>query len=168
MDNSLPTNIFISDEGFDYEIIDRIDCTASLKDENGELNIPQVTEKSFRVVFTAPSLSTWQCQDKGIVNVYNIENEKSLFLQDENDNLPIFDMSEYTFTVSESVLVGTIIGKVRATDVDITDNIRYRFSNSDKLDIDSITGEITLKALLDFEDGFLFKIYGSKISFLTI
>ena len=103
------------------------------------------------------------CQDKGIVNVYNFENKKSLFLQDENDNLPIFDMSEYTFTVSESVLVGTIIGKVRATDVDITDNIRYRFSNSDKLDIDSITGEITLKAPLDFEDGFLFKILGSKI-----
>ena len=82
--------------------------------------------------------------------------------------MPIFDNSEYNFTVSESVLVGTIIGKVRATDVDITDDIRYRFSNSDKLEIDSITGEITLKALLDFEDGFLFKIYGSKISFLTI
>ena len=94
---------------------------------------------------------------------YNIENQQSIFLQDENDNLPIFDKSEYTFTVSESVLVGTIIGKVRATDVDITDNIRYRFPNSDQLEIDSITGEITLKALLDFEDGFLFKILGSKI-----
>jgi len=76
--------------------------------------------------------------------------------------LPIFDNSEYTFTVSESVLVGTIIGKVRATDVDITDNIRYRFPDSDQLEIDTITGEITLKALLDFEDGFLF------LRFLTL
>ena len=77
--------------------------------------------------------------------------------------MPIFDNSEYTFTVSESVLVGTIIGKVRATDVDITDNIRYRFPDSDQLEIDTITGEITLKTLLDFEDGFLFKIFDCKI-----
>ena len=77
-------------------------------------------------------------------------------LEDENDNLPIFDQQQYTFTVSESVLVGTIIGKVRASDVDITDSIRYRFPNSEQLEIDSITGEITLKALLDYEDGFLF------------
>ena len=81
--------------------------------------------------------------------------------------MPIFDNSEYTFTVSESVLVGTIIGKVRATDVDITDNIRYRFPDSDQLEIDTITGEITLKKLLNFEDGFLFKIFDSKI-FSTI
>ena len=81
--------------------------------------------------------------------------------------MPIFDNSEYTFTVSESVLVGTIIGKVRATDVDITDNIRYRFPDSGQLEIDTITGEITLKTLLDFEDGFLFKIFDSKI-FSTI
>ena len=77
-------------------------------------------------------------------------------LEDENDNLPIFDQQEYAFKVSESVLVGTIIGKVRASDVDITDSIRYRFPNSEQLEIDSITGEITLKALLDYEDGFLF------------
>ena len=86
MDTSLPTNIFVSNEGFDYEIIDRIDCTASLKDENGELNIPQVTEKPFRVVFNInfisshfrfPSMSMPAVTEKkstAVKMTYNIEN----------------------------------------------------------------------------------------------
>ena len=69
LDTSLPTNIFISEEGFDYEIIDRIDCTAALKDENGELNLPQITEKSFRLVFMCfynfNALPVWGSETSG-------------------------------------------------------------------------------------------------------
>ena len=35
-----------------------------------------------------------------------------------NDNRPIFERAEYMFTVSEDLLVGDVIGRVKASDLD--------------------------------------------------
>lgn len=50
-------------------------------------------------------------------------------LVDINDNSPVFEQSSYRFKVSEDTLLDTIIGKVRAYDLDTGKNglVKYRF-----------------------------------------
>ncbi|XP_072530150.1 protocadherin gamma-A4-like [Salminus brasiliensis] len=79
---------------------------------------------------------------------------------DINDNMPVFTMDVYSVLINENTPVGTMIVQVNATDMDegLNGEIVYSFGNhnNDKLlqlfHINSLTGEITVKGLLDFED----------------
>ncbi|XP_076729868.1 protocadherin alpha-8 isoform X32 [Maylandia zebra] len=79
---------------------------------------------------------------------------------DINDNAPAFPKHDYSFTLSENIPLGTIVVQVNATDLDDGPNgeIVYSFSNSmnqnilNLFDIDSMTGEITVKNLIDYEE----------------
>ena len=74
----------LSDEkSFDYEIYDEIQCTVTVEDENAEFNIPQRAGESFRIEII-----------------------------DENDNLPEFTKEIFIFNISESTIVGSVIGTV--------------------------------------------------------
>ncbi|XP_076860655.1 protocadherin alpha-7-like [Brachyhypopomus gauderio] len=78
---------------------------------------------------------------------------------DINDNMPVFTENVYSVMVNENAPVGTKIIHMNATDLDQGSNgdIVYSLGNrvSDKLQktfyINSFTGEITVKGLLDFE-----------------
>ncbi|XP_034546274.1 protocadherin alpha-8-like [Notolabrus celidotus] len=78
---------------------------------------------------------------------------------DVNDNTPIFSKDVYSVTLLENVQVGNTVIKVNATDLDEGQNgeVVYSFGNSvsNKLfqlfDINSSTGEITVKGLIDYE-----------------
>ncbi|XP_065199574.1 protocadherin-like wing polarity protein stan [Planococcus citri] len=84
---------------------------------------------------------------------------------DVNDHAPIFEVAngEYEASVRESVPVGSIVTTVRATDKDIGRNgeIEYEIrsidgggignTSSDTFNLDSVTGVLTTRAVLDRE-----------------
>ncbi|XP_026050052.1 protocadherin alpha-3-like [Astatotilapia calliptera] len=90
---------------------------------------------------------------------------------DVNDNAPIFSKDVYSVTLNENVQVGTPIIQVNATDLDDGPNgdVVYSFSNSmhqnilSIIDINSQTGQLTVKGLIDYEeqDGYEIEIQAS-------
>ncbi|KAM8974291.1 protocadherin Fat 2 isoform 2-T2 [Pelodytes ibericus] len=73
---------------------------------------------------------------------------------DSNDNTPQFPTSGYCVVIPEDAKIGSPVVKVKADDNDMDDNGRVRYSlltPTDKFTVDSITGEITVKGLLDRE-----------------
>ena len=92
----------------------------------------------------------------------------TLYVKDADNNVaPEFDKAGYEFTVKENSPVGKVVGKVRATDKNVGDVVRYRVSSgdSDIFVLDSVTGEITVKkAVLDYESGdtlYTLKVYAT-------
>ncbi|XP_041123105.1 protocadherin alpha-2-like isoform X10 [Polyodon spathula] len=85
---------------------------------------------------------------------------------DANDNAPVFSSSVYKVSVFENEPEGTSIIKLNATDLDagLNGEIVYSFTNRgpknilNKFAIDSITGEITIKGVLDFEETSVYEI----------
>ncbi|XP_030595526.1 protocadherin alpha-8-like [Archocentrus centrarchus] len=79
---------------------------------------------------------------------------------DVNDNAPFFTKDEYSVTLNENVPVGTTVIQVNATDLDdgTNGNVVYSFSksvNQNTLNlfyINPITGELTVKGLIDYEE----------------
>ncbi|XP_045063913.1 protocadherin alpha-7 isoform X11 [Coregonus clupeaformis] len=85
---------------------------------------------------------------------------------DVNDNAPVFDRQVYTVTLDENAPLGTSVLRVHATDLDDGANgqVIYSFDNSlknkafDYFEIDAVTGEITIKGLVDFEEQSVYEI----------
>ncbi|KAG9491170.1 hypothetical protein GDO78_006506 [Eleutherodactylus coqui] len=73
---------------------------------------------------------------------------------DVNDNEPKFPSSGYCVRIREDAKIGSVVAKVKADDIDKEDNGRVRYSlltPTDKFAIDSVTGDITVKSILDRE-----------------
>ncbi|XP_035983175.1 protocadherin alpha-4-like [Fundulus heteroclitus] len=85
---------------------------------------------------------------------------------DNNDNAPVFTQTLYKATVYENAKIGTSIITVNATDMDAGQNgeVIYSFSGmgrgkqTDVFEIDKITGTITNKKNVDFEENNAFEI----------
>ncbi|KAM9740542.1 protocadherin alpha-7-like isoform 12-T12 [Menidia menidia] len=79
---------------------------------------------------------------------------------DVNDNVPVFSKDVYSVTLNENAPVGTTVIQVNATDLDDGPNgdVIYSFSNSvnqnilNLFDIRPLTGEITVKGYIDYEE----------------
>ncbi|XP_052011384.1 protocadherin alpha-4 isoform X2 [Apodemus sylvaticus] len=79
---------------------------------------------------------------------------------DANDNAPVFDRSLYTVKLPENVPNGTLVIQVNASDLDegVNGDIMYSFSTDIspnvkyKFNVDSVTGQITVKGYIDFEE----------------
>ncbi|KAM9740549.1 protocadherin alpha-8-like isoform 19-T19 [Menidia menidia] len=79
---------------------------------------------------------------------------------DINDNAPAFSKDDYSVTLNENAPVGTTVIQVNATDLDDGPNgdVIYSFSNSVNqnilhiFEINALTGELTVKDLVDFEE----------------
>ncbi|XP_028975081.2 protocadherin alpha-8 isoform X26 [Esox lucius] len=90
---------------------------------------------------------------------------------DVNDNTPVFTNDEYSVSLNENAPLGTMVIRVNATDSDSgqNGNVIYSFGNdmNSKLrklfDVDNLTGEVTVKGLLDYEekDSYLIDIQAS-------
>ncbi|XP_058263780.1 protocadherin gamma-A11-like isoform X13 [Hemibagrus wyckioides] len=85
---------------------------------------------------------------------------------DANDNAPVFSESVYRVSLAENTVKGSIILTVSAMDADQGTNgeITYSFSQSsdsilDLFDINSVTGAISLRGLLDFEKTKKYDVY---------
>ncbi|XP_049331033.1 protocadherin alpha-8-like [Astyanax mexicanus] len=85
---------------------------------------------------------------------------------DINDNRPVFSQDQYSVTLHENAPVGTMAIMINATDMDEGANgvVEYTFGRNikrkmhDIFKLDSITGEISVKGLLDFEDTEVYKL----------
>ncbi|XP_053497900.1 protocadherin alpha-13-like [Ictalurus furcatus] len=85
---------------------------------------------------------------------------------DINDNAPVFDRQVYTVTLEENIEFGSSVVKLHATDLDEGANgqVVYAFDKSlmgkafDKFEINSNTGEITVKGSIDFEEQRVYEI----------
>ncbi|XP_078025474.1 protocadherin alpha-3-like isoform X21 [Epinephelus lanceolatus] len=79
---------------------------------------------------------------------------------DINDNTPVFPKELYSVMLDENSPVDTTVIQVNATDLDEGPNgeVVYSFSNSmnqnilNLFDIDAITGEVTVKGLINYEE----------------
>nr|XP_033489681.1 protocadherin alpha-2-like [Epinephelus lanceolatus] len=79
---------------------------------------------------------------------------------DVNDNTPVFSKSLYKARVNENATPGTLVIKLNATDLDegMNSKILYSFikrgnaNPSNMFDLNSETGEITVKGTLDYEE----------------
>ncbi|XP_067852679.1 protocadherin-10-like [Heptranchias perlo] len=89
-----------------------------------------------------------------------------IIVGDVNDNEPIFDQSVYRVSLLENAPKGTLVIKLNATDLDDGSNgdIIYSFSSHtiagvpELFAIDSKTGEIRVKGILDYEENRAFEI----------
>uniref|UniRef100_A0A8C1Y9U9 Cadherin domain-containing protein n=1 Tax=Cyprinus carpio TaxID=7962 RepID=A0A8C1Y9U9_CYPCA len=84
---------------------------------------------------------------------------------DINDNRPVFSRETYSVTLSENSVIGSMVVRVNATDMDEGTNsdIEYSFAtlNSkvhDVFELDQVTGEIRVKGEVDFEETEVFKL----------
>lgn len=73
---------------------------------------------------------------------------------DTQDNPPIFGQQAYSFVMFENVGVGTIIGTVSATTVDLNNNISYLITSGDQRGLFAVnsSGQITARSQIDREE----------------
>lgn len=121
--------------------------------EQGELRLAKVLDREVKDLHyigvlaesdSSPSLSAFS--------------EISLHVQDENDNVPIFENNRYILVLAENVEKGTSVLKVTAHDADSGSNgdVRYALASdvgelANVFDIDSHTGWVTILVPLDKE-----------------
>ncbi|XP_057706842.1 protocadherin alpha-4-like isoform X37 [Corythoichthys intestinalis] len=90
----------------------------------------------------------------------------TIIVLDSNDNHPIFTQEVYSATLSENVKLGASVIRVEATDLDEGSNSEVEYYFGGELDseiyemfnLDISTGEITIKAQLDFEKADVYKL----------
>ncbi|XP_066185644.1 protocadherin alpha-2-like [Sylvia atricapilla] len=86
--------------------------------------------------------------------------ELVILVVDANDNAPQFNQSVYRLQLAENAAVGTLVGRVNATDPDLGSNSEMTFtaisfipsSGRDVISVNPETGEIHLTGALDFEE----------------
>ena len=96
---------------------------------------------------------TIQCQDQGIPQRQNYSSF-NIYVQDANDNSPIFQQSIYRVSITENNDVNAYITTVKATDKDSGDNKKITYSmHTDGFDfnINPVSGVITAKKSFDRE-----------------
>ncbi|XP_036431572.1 protocadherin alpha-8-like isoform X5 [Colossoma macropomum] len=85
---------------------------------------------------------------------------------DINDNRPVFSQEVYTTQIKENVPIGTVVIKVKATDLDESLNGEVLYSFGSKLnrnfyavfDLDNVSGEIRVKGEIDFENTDVYRL----------
>ncbi|OWF51064.1 cadherin-related tumor suppressor-like [Mizuhopecten yessoensis] len=95
------------------------------------------TKDHYKLTITAKDMSVEQRSSSANVSIY---------ILDDNDKRPLFDNASYLFGISENQPAGTVVGMVKATDLDIGRNAElsyYLDQNQDNFTIDAQTGEIS-------------------------
>ncbi|WP_137170039.1 DUF4347 domain-containing protein [Marinomonas sp. FW-1] len=124
-----------------------------------KLNIDAVTGE-----VTLKASADYETQSSYSFNVIASDNQAgtedatqavTVSVNDLNDNAPVFT-SGLTGSVNENAATSTVIYTAKATDADGTaanNTLRYSLSgtDADKLNIDAVTGKVTLKASADYE-----------------
>ena len=77
----------------------------------------------------------------------------TVYVQDSNDNSPIFEQPKYQFSFHENTSIGALVGAVIANDADL-ENISYFISENSSLlfTVDAVTGELFTNETFDREE----------------
>ena len=76
------------------------------------------------------------------------------FIQDINDNAPVFEEPFYAVTVTENTRAGTLLTTVSAMDIDIDRNGQVVYSTdleNPLVEVDNTTGQVVLTDIPDYE-----------------
>ncbi|XP_063353999.1 protocadherin alpha-3-like isoform X29 [Pelmatolapia mariae] len=153
--NSIRIYTLTSNEHFDIEI--------SQSDED---KIPFLVlkksldrEQKNKHLLTVTAVDGGKPPKSGTLNV-------SVIVLDSNDNRPTFSRETYQIEIKENVSVGAVVATVAAIDPDEGTNGEIEYSLSKTLarkvyqifELDSVSGQITLKVALDFEDSEIYKL----------
>ncbi|XP_071313482.1 protocadherin alpha-8-like [Trachinotus anak] len=139
-----------------------------------EIEISQSDEDKIPFLVLKKSLDREQ-KDKHLLFVTAVDGGKpqrsgtlnvSITVLDINDNRPVFSQNSYQVEIYENVSVGTTVTKVNATDPDEGPNGEIEYSLSKTLarkvyeifELDRLSGQITLKGSLDFEEADIYKL----------
>ncbi|XP_061105707.1 protocadherin alpha-8-like [Conger conger] len=117
------------------------------------LHKPLDRERHAAHEFVVTAFDGGKPQKSGELNV-------TITVLDVNDNAPVFNEQKYTVSLLENIPPGTRLITVNATDRDegLNGEIVYSFGKqfrskaSELFDLDSKTGEIKVKGLIDFEE----------------
>ncbi|XP_042275511.1 protocadherin alpha-8-like [Thunnus maccoyii] len=98
-------------------------------------------------------------QRSGTLNV-------SIIVLDSNDNRPMFSQDTYQIEIYENVPVGTTVTRLNAMDSDEGTNGETEYSLSktlrrnvyDIFELDSLSGELKVKGIVDFEESEIYKV----------
>ncbi|XP_072558450.1 protocadherin alpha-C2-like isoform X1 [Paramormyrops kingsleyae] len=155
--NSLNTYLLSVNQHFALEMLTRSDGTKFVE---LVLDSPLDREKqtTHQMVLTAVDSGT--PEKSGTIQII-------VFVLDANDNVPVFDRSVYRVKLFENSPQGTTVIKLNASDMDEGSNadISYSFSGHsplkvrDLFEMDSSTGEIRVKGVLDYEKAKTYEIY---------
>nr|XP_006004048.1 PREDICTED: cadherin-10 [Latimeria chalumnae] len=116
-------------------------------------NMNRESREQYQVVIQAKDMAGQRGGLSGTTTV-------NVTLSDVNDNPPRFPQSTYQLSVSESAPVGSLVGRIKATDADIGENaeVEYDIIDGDGLkmfdiitDKDTQEGVLIVKKPLDFE-----------------
>ena len=78
----------------------------------------------------------------------------TVYVNDTNDNSPQFERDSYSFQLNENVSIGTLIGQLKAIDLDTNSTIQYELTcldDQDVFEVGLLNGQLRTKALLDYE-----------------
>ena len=74
----------------------------------------------------------------------------TIVLQDANDNSPVFGQSSYSFSLVENSPLPTLVGTIRASDLDL-ENVSYSLVDTSVFSVDPDSGEIYTAVEIDRE-----------------
>ncbi|XP_038547944.1 protocadherin gamma-A4-like [Micropterus salmoides] len=153
--NSIRTYTLTSNDHFEIE--------TSQSDEDKipflVLKKPLDREKNDKHLIFVTAVDGGKPQRSGTLNV-------SIIILDINDNPPIFSQDTYQIEIYENVPVGSAVTTVSAIDPDEGPNGEIEYSLSKTLarkvyeifDLNSLSGQIKLKGVLDFEESEIYKL----------
>ena len=129
-----------------------IDCPFEIDSESGVVTNSKKLDREEKGFYTFKV----KAEDEGIdPGPLSSEVVVEITLNDINDNKPIFEPGNYSVEIFENTTAQSSIAKIAATDKDIGSNgkIYYQPLNNRKFVIDSVTGEIKLQEMVDYDIG---------------
>lgn len=136
----LTLNASDADDGnngkFHFTLISNQDSKSFQLSSNGQLHVAESLDREAK---SAYSLRV-RVEDFG-VPAQSSEAVVTVVVDDENDEAPKFQKQFYTFSVSEELQPGTVVGEVIAVDADIGENGKFTYylrdQNKDKFEIET-------------------------------
>ena len=151
--NAADSDIMQINSDIIYLLISPDSYPFSINNESGLITTsgPLDSETIDQYTLTVVAMDTGEPPLSSTVNV-------SILILNTNDNRPIFSQTHYDFNILENQPIGSNIGLITATDVDL-DNITYQLGPDDEgesvddiFNINATTGVLTTLALLDREE----------------
>ncbi|XP_067454596.1 protocadherin alpha-3-like [Thunnus thynnus] len=145
-----------------------------MSNEHFEIDISQSDEDKIPFLVLKKSLDREQ-NNKHLLFVTAVDGGKpqrsgtlnvSIIVLDSNDNRPMFSQDTYQIEIYENVPVGTTVTRLNAMDSDEGTNGETEYSLSktlrrnvyDIFELDSLSGELKVKGIVDFEESEIYKV----------